>query len=49
MLLGGGCSSTGSDILYIKKMYVNGVGHSRDEKISVLHNIGSSLGRNLCS
>ena len=39
MLLGGGCSNTGSDILYIKKMHVNSVGHSRDEKILQLYTI----------
>ena len=32
-LLGRGCSNTGSDRLYIKKMHVNSVGHSRDEKV----------------
>ena len=80
---GGKRFNTGSDILYIKKMHVNSVGHSRDEKILQLYtilvvpwagicvleafesskihcpsdknlcmlsqNIGSSLGRNLCS
>ena len=38
-LLGGGCSSPGSDILYIKKMHVNSVGHSRDEKVSQFYAI----------
>ena len=39
MLLGGGCSNTGSDTLYIKKLHINGVGHSRDEKILQLYTI----------
>ena len=30
---------TGSDILYIKKMHVNNVGHGRDEKILQLYTI----------
>ena len=38
-LFGGGCSSTGSDILYNKKMHVDSVGHSRDEKILQLYTI----------
>ena len=33
LVVGGGCSSTGSDILHIKKMHANSVRHSRDEKI----------------
>ena len=37
LLLGGRCFSTGSDILYIKKMLVNSVGNSRDEKILQLY------------
>ena len=39
LLLGGGCSNTGSDILYIKKMLVNSVGHSSNEKILQLYTI----------
>ena len=45
---GGGCSNTGSDILYIKKLLkvwnVAGM-----KNLTALHNTGSSLGRNLCS
>ena len=33
LLLGEGRSNTGSDKLYIKKMHVNSVGHTRNEKI----------------
>ena len=36
---GGGCFNTCGDILYIKKMHVNSVGHSRDEKILQLYTI----------
>ena len=34
-----GCSSIGSDILHIKKMHINSVGHSRDEEILQLYTI----------
>ena len=48
MLLGRECSNTGSDILYIKKMLkvwdIAGL-----KNLTALHNIGISLGRNLCS
>ena len=39
MLLGGGCFNTGSNILYLKKIHVDSVGHTRDEKILQLHTI----------
>ena len=39
LLVVGRCSKIGSDILYIKKMRVNSVGHGRDEKILQLYTI----------
>ena len=39
LLLGRGCSNTGNDILYIKKMHGNSLGHIRDEKILQLYTI----------
>ena len=39
MLLEVGCTNTGSDIVYIKKMHVISVGHSRDEKILQLYTV----------
>ena len=39
LLLEGRCSNTGSDILHIKKMHVNSVRHSRDEKSLQLYTI----------
>ena len=47
-LVGRGCSNTGSDVLYIKKMLkVWDIAEMKN--LTASHNIGSSLGRNLCS
>ena len=45
MLLGGGCSNTGIDILYFKNQ-VSDIAAMKN--LTALHNTGSSLGRNLC-
>ena len=39
VIVGRGCSNIVSDILHIKKIYVNSVGRSRDEKILQLYTI----------
>ena len=47
-LVGRGWSNTGSDVLYIKKMLkVWDIAEMKN--LTASHNIGSSLGRNLCS
>ena len=36
-------------LIYVHQKDIKSVGHNRDENLTALHNIGSSLGRNPCS